>query len=282
MKSMQNQMIHLHPRNYKEVKGRIVFYFDKNWITQQDFEKVSEEMLKAKTLVITSYRKNEESSRRYTLYVGKNCLQFSESTTENINFYSSKVISGKKVVEKKKDLYKTKKFTIIPSGGVYIVYNHQIIPASDSASNKSWSMDQDVYDDLMQKMEAYFDYDGDDAEENVKEEKIIIKERFRKNVLKPFRDFADKEDWVEKYNQAQGEGVSYFKREYRSKNEKGSVYDFYSRDKNADTEKGLFNVGDRITVVDDSEGNRGVYTGVLNDIDAVSHQCLCSFYHYIT
>lgn len=275
---MNIQTIKLHPKNYKEVKGTIVFYLDNRWINEDVFLKMYEELQNAKTLVITSYRKSNETDRKYSLYMGKSVIQFSESTTKNTNFYSSRILTGKKAVEKKDQLYRTKIFTIIPSGGVYTVYNGQIYPQSD----KSWSMDQDVYNELMNQMEAYFD--SEEEEENISEskEQIKITERFRRNIIRPFRDYTDKENWVEQYRQSRGEGIEYFKRKFREKNNKGAVYDFYSIDPNADPEKNLFSMGDRITVMTQNDNDGGMYTGVINDIDAESENAVIfsvSFYY---
>lgn len=62
---------------------------------------------------------------------------------------------------KKDNLYRTKIFTIIPSGGVFVVYNKEIHP---SVSDNSWKMEQSVLNNLLDSMEAYFE--ADDANED--------------------------------------------------------------------------------------------------------------------
>lgn len=129
-------------------------------------------------------------------------------------------------------------------------------------------MEQSVLNNLLDSMEAYFE--ADDANEDgsdAKKEKIKISERFRRNIIRPFRDYTDKENWVEQYKQAQGDGIGYFRREFIRKNDKGPVYGFYSTDANANPENGAFSIGDRVTVIDTNGTEHGVYTGVVEDID---------------
>ena len=271
---MNNQILKLHPRSYREVNGRLIFYLDKryeyhnNGITQEIYEAVLDELLKSKALVVTAYRKSESSQFQYTLYVGQYCMSFSESTTENMDFYSSRILRGKAATRIRQNLYKKKVFTIIPKGGVYVIYNNQMVPASDDIFNNDWSMDSDVYNGLVAQMEQYFESDEEENEDE-KQEKITIKERFRKNVLKPFQDYTDKEDWVEKVNQAQGEGVLYHKRKYKSKHAKGSIYDFYSNDPNADPENNFLVEGSRVSIIDEN-GTMSMYTGIVQEVDAES------------
>lgn len=76
-------------------------------------------------------------------------------------------------------------------------------------------------------MEAYFE--ADDANEDgsdAKKEKIKISERFRRNIIRPFRDYTDKENWVEQYKQAQGDGIGYFRREFIRKMIRDQSMDF--------------------------------------------------------
>lgn len=273
-----NNLIKLHPKNYKEISDKVIFYINEQKVSKTNFEGIFKELRASKTLVVTSYKKNSSSERRYSVYIGHYVLNFFGS--EYLNLQCTSVLYEKKAAEKKANLYRTKIFTIIPSGGVYVVYNKEIHP---EVSDNSWKMDQNVLDDLLDRMETYFeseDYDDDDSGE--KKERIKISERFRRNIIRPFRDYTDKENWVEQYKQAQGEGIEYYHREFISKNDKGSVYGFYSTDINADTEKGFFSVGDRVTVIDTSGEEHGVYTGVLEDIDDESHDAVIlslAFYH---
>ena len=258
-----NDFIKLHPKNYKEVSDKIIFYINEQKVSQNNFEGIFKELRASKTLVVTSYEKNASSERRYSVYVGHYVLNFFGS--DYLNLQCTSVLYGKKAVEKKDNLYRTKIFTIIPSGGVFVVYNKEIHP---SVSDNSWKMEQSVLNNLLDSMEAYFE--ADDANEDgsdAKKEKIKISERFRRNIIRPFRDYTDKENWVEQYNQAQGDGIGYFRREFIRKNDKGPVYGFYSTDANANPENGAFSIGDRVTVIDTNGTEHGVYTGVVEDID---------------
>ena len=230
-----NDFIKLHPKNYKEVSDKIIFYINEQKVSQNNFEGIFKELRASKTLVVTSYEKNASSERRYSVYVGHYVLNFFGS--DYLNLQCTSVLYGKKAVEKKDNLYRTKIFTIIPSGGVFVVYNKEIHP---SVSDNSWKMEQSVLNNLLDSMEAYFE--ADDANEDgsdAKKEKIKISERFRRNIIRPFRDYTDKENWVEQYKQAQGDGIGYFRREFIRKNDKGPVYGFYSTDANANPEMEL-------------------------------------------
>lgn len=196
-----------------------------------------------------------------------------------LNLQCTSVLYGKKAAEKKDQLFKTRIFTIIPDGSVHIVYGGAIYPEVD---DNSWKMNESIYNDLLDSMERYFDSDEDEDESEQTIERIKISERFKRNIVRPFRDYTDKENWVEQYKQSQGEGVLYFKREFSQKTNKGSVYDFYSNDGNADEENAFFTVGDRVTVIDIEKADRGVYTGVLENIDDESDDAVIysiAFYH---
>lgn len=275
---MNESVIKLHPRNYKKVSGRVVFYLNAQKVSQDNFNNILKELTGCKTFVVTSYKKNTTSERRYSLYVGKYVLNFFGS--DYLNLQCTSVLYGKKAAEKKDQLYKTKIFTIIPDGSIHIVYGRDIYPEVD---DNSWKMDADIYNDLLDSMEEYFDSDGEEEESEQKIERIKISERFKRNIIRPFREYTDKENWVEQYKQSQGEGLLYFKRVFEQKTNKGSVYNFFSNDeKNADSENSFFNIGDRITVIDTENAERGVYTGVLENIDDESTDAVIysiAFYH---
>lgn len=270
---MSESVIKLHPRNYKKICGRIIFYFSVQKISEENFNNIIREISGYKTFIVTSYKKNNTSERRYSLYVGKYVLNFLGS--DFLNLQCTSVLYGKKAAEKKDQLYKTKIFTIIPDGSIHGVYAGGIYPKVD---DNSWKMSESIYYDLLNSMEEYFELDEDDEET----EKIKISERFKRNIIRPFRDYTDKENWVEQYKQSQGEGVHYFKREFVQKTNKGSVYSFFSNDENADLENSFFNNGDRVTVIDTEKVDRGVYTGVLENIDNESDDAVIysiAFYH---
>lgn len=154
-----NDFIKLHPKNYKEVSDKIIFYINEQKVSQNNFESIFKELRASKTLVVTSYKKNASSERRYSVYVGHYVLNFFGS--DYLNLQCTSVLYGKKAVEKKDNLYRTKIFTIIPSGGVFVVYNKEIHP---SVSDNSWKMEQSVLNNLLDSMEAYFE--ADDANED--------------------------------------------------------------------------------------------------------------------
>ena len=274
-----SESMKIHPKNYKEFKGRLVFYLPPK-IRNNDADKIFFALQKAKTLVITSHLKSSEHSRWYSLYLGKNVLHFNESTDKNIDFVVTKLLWGLKAEEEKKDLYNEKIFTIIPAGSVHIIYNGAIRPET---SDGSWSMDASLYNELIAQMESYFS--SEDETEAVREN-ITISERFRRNVLRPFQDFTDKENWVEKYKQAQGEGLTFYAQRFERKTNKGNVYTFFSKDsiivQEEDEEKNIFNIADRVTIMDTEHGEHGVYTGEIADIDTDAPEGTAisvAFYH---
>lgn len=274
---MSESVIKLHPRNYKKISGRIIFFFNAQKVSKDNFNNILKELSGCKTFVVTSYKKNNTSERRYSLYVGKYVLNFLGS--DYLNLQCTSVLYGKKAAEKKEQLYKTRIFTIIPDGSVHIVYDGAIYPEVD---DNSWKMNESTYNDLLDSMEGYFDSDVDDEEIEQKEERIKISERFKRNIIRPFRDYTDKENWVERYKQSQGEGLLYFRREFVQTTNKGSVYNFFSNDENADSENAFFNMGDRVTVIDTEKADRSVYTGVVENIDNESDDAVIysiAFYH---
>ncbi len=274
---MNEEVVKLHPRNYKKISGRLIFYLNAQKVSWDDFDNILRELRGCKTFVVTSYKKNASSERRYSLYVGRYVLNFFGS--DYLNLQCTSVLYGKKAAEKKDQLYKTRIFTIIPAGSVHIVYGGDIYPEVD---DNSWKMNENVYYDLLDSMEEYFESDDDEEETDGKSERIKISERFKRNIIRPFRDYTDKENWVEQYKQSQGEGISYYKREYSRKTNKGAVYDFFSNDEKADSENAFFNVGDRITVIENGNTDKGVYTGVLENIDNESTDAVIfsvAFYH---
>jgi signal recognition particle GTPase len=274
---MSEEIIKLYPRNYKKVSGKIKIFLKADKVLQDDFNRISEELSECKCLTVTSYKKNA-SERRYSLYIGRYVLNFLGG--DNSNLHCSSVLFGKEAAERKGQLYKTRIFNIIPNGGIYIIYNGEIYPKT---VDNSWDMDEATYNDLLDSLEEYFDSDEEETPEQ-KKERIKISERFKRNIIRPFSDYTDKEEWVEQYKQSQGEGVLYFKREFSKRMNKGSVYNFFSIDENADPENTFFNIGDKITVIDTKNMDRRRYDGVLENIDNESTNSVIysiAFYHQL-
>lgn len=107
---INNYSIKLHPRNYKELDGRLIFYFREKMVKSEDFEAILHEIRSAKTLVITSFKKNEFSERYYALYIGRYVLYFDRS--DNNNFRCTKVLFGKKPLKKKR-IYIRQRFLLL-------------------------------------------------------------------------------------------------------------------------------------------------------------------------
>lgn len=273
---MNDSIIKLHPKNYKEIPNRIIFYMNEQKISENDFKIIFKELRSSKTLVVTSYKKDLAAERRYSLYIGSHVMNFMGCDYQNLQCTS--LLCGKRAKEKKEKLYKTRIFTIIPTGGVFVVYNKEIHP---EVTDNSWKMDQDVYNELLDCMEGYFDSEDEEDDEK-KENRIRVSDRFRRNIIQPFQDYTDKEHWVEQYKMIQGEGVGYFKRQFCEKNDKGAVYKFYSNDINANPEKEFFHVGDRIAVIDNTNAEYATDIGYLEEIDNESTDCAIfhvAFYH---
>ena len=137
---MNESIIKLHPRNYLKITGRIIFYLNAQKVSQDDFNSIYRELSGCKTLVVTSYKKNATTERRYSLYVGRYVLNFFGS--DFLNLQCTSILFGKKATEKKEQLYKTRIFTIIPDGSINIVYGGAIYPEVD---DNSWKMDETIY-----------------------------------------------------------------------------------------------------------------------------------------
>lgn len=283
MEKQREDSLVLYPKNYVEIKSRIIFFLYEKKIRKDDAELIYQALQKARTLVITSYKKNEDRARIYSLFLGNIVLKFSQSRDRNSNFYVTSILKGNRAKEYKRGLYKEKIFTIIPSGGVYMINtvdgNRVIRPES---GDNSWSMIPYDFNRLVGMMGSYFDSEDETPDEEV----IQISERFRRNVLRPFQDFTEKENWVEKYKQAQGEGLFYYAQKFERKTNKGNVYTFYSKDpiviEEEEEERNVFNIGDRVTIMDTEHGEHGVYTGEIEDIDTEAEEGVAvsvAFYH---
>lgn len=147
-------------------------------------------------------------------------------------------------------------------------------PKNLLTEHEAWQMDSDLINDLQDSMESYFDSDEDEPEQEKKEDSVKVSERFKRNILKPFQDYTAKEQWVEDNNQAQGEGVSFFKREFRKAGAKGPSYAFYSIDTEADPEKGMFQIGEQATIISEIESEIVKINGVITDIDCESEDAV--------
>ena len=88
-----NDFIKLHPKNYKEVSDKVIFYINEQKVSQNNFESIFKELRASKTLVVTSYKKNASSERRYSVYVGHYVLNFFGS--DYLNLQCTSVLYGK-------------------------------------------------------------------------------------------------------------------------------------------------------------------------------------------
>ncbi len=254
---MINKSLKLRSRDYKEVNERLIFYLSNKVGNRDTFDIIQSELKDKKNLLITStYRKNKNADRRFSLYAGKIVINFTES--DKFNFACTKILIGERAIEKKRNLYKNKVFKIIPTGGIYFVYNGQLYPECE---NTSWSMDTDVYQDILDSMTDYFETEESEDSEEIenKKKKERIPERFVRNILKPFRSYTEKEDWVERSKQAK---IQFYKAEYVNTDKKGPIYNFYYRNENPiidedeDEQVYPFNVGERISIEDENEDEK--------------------------
>lgn len=71
-----NDFIKLHPKNYKEVSDKIIFYINEQKVSQNNFEGIFKELRASKTLVVTSYKKNASSERRIFCICRTLCVEF--------------------------------------------------------------------------------------------------------------------------------------------------------------------------------------------------------------
>ena len=62
---MNESVIKLHPRNYKKISGRIIFFINAQKVSEGNFNNILKELRGCKTFVVTSYKKNNTSERRY-------------------------------------------------------------------------------------------------------------------------------------------------------------------------------------------------------------------------
>ena len=90
MEKQREDSLVLYPKNYVEIKSRIIFFLYEKKIRKDDAELIYQALQKARTLVITSYKKNEDRARIYSLFLGNIVLKFSQSRDRNSNFYVKK------------------------------------------------------------------------------------------------------------------------------------------------------------------------------------------------
>lgn len=263
----------LHPKSFKELKDRLIFYVDKKFIDDSGYEAAKKELLHVRDLVVTGTKKSGTDEWKYQLHAGEHCFHIAQSTTKNYNFYLSRIISGEAAKKQIKDLYKKRIFTIIPSGGVFLIYNNQMEPVyqDGNTSSADWSMDVPVYNQLIAQMDDYFE-NGDDEETGAGSAASQVSPRFRDNIIKPFQDFTDKEKWVEQIKLFSEDGVVYTGREYVRSTDKGPVYRFFV-DANAvqgEDDSYRYKEGDRITVVSPENERQEICTGVVESLDDIS------------
>lgn len=54
---MSESVVKLHPRNYKKISGRIIFFLNAQKVSKDNFNNILKELSGCKTFVITSYKK---------------------------------------------------------------------------------------------------------------------------------------------------------------------------------------------------------------------------------
>lgn len=54
---MNDAIIKLHPKNYKEISDKIIFYINEQKVSENNFDLIFQKLRSSKTLVVTSYKK---------------------------------------------------------------------------------------------------------------------------------------------------------------------------------------------------------------------------------
>ncbi|MBR5681264.1 MAG: hypothetical protein IKX19_11490, partial [Clostridia bacterium] len=233
------QLLRLHPKSYKQVKERIIFFFPSN-IPQGRVDAVIGEIQKAKHLVVGAYRRNEQSDFAYNLTAGSYWIRF-YTNADYTNFQIGDIRDGRDAARFRNRSYRDKVFTIIPTGEILFVHHvvpsrvrllsdHVLRPVMDT-EHVSWNMDLRLFSDLRDAMYSYFSSDDTVAEEDGEDKRVEVSGRFRANILRPFKEYTEKESWIELNRQLSGQGVSYVRREYVRTDPKGPVYRFFTERK---------------------------------------------------
>lgn len=265
MKMSSSSILKLHPCNYINLPEPIIFFWvDKN--IEEDAMNVIRLLGKAKTLVITGYQQKDENWA-YNLHLGDMTLSMREGADNNgASTYNFSLERSRHENIAKKSLYQRGRFTVIPGAGVHVIYEKRIYIASGKSMDDDWHMTEEVYNDLIKRMETYF-INGD--EDTLQPSYFKVSRKFERNVLKPFGNYTDKEHQVELKQQADKESVSYFKRRFVKMASKGPVYSFFSKDILADDLKNqMLSEGDRVNIL--SGRASGPCSGILESIDNTS------------
>lgn len=275
---MMNNLLNIYPRNYIEVNKPFVFFFIEK-IKETDVMLACEALQNSKIWTITSSKRSISSDERtYFLYVSDLVIKV-VPFSQRLNFQVINIYTGSKAKEKKDKLYKTRTFMIVHSG-IKAVHNKKMILDLGGGSDfDSWQMDAATFEKTVSEMENYFDEEIE--EKNKTKKRIVINERFRKNILTPFRNYTNKENWVELYKQTQAEGIDYYQRVYSGSTTRGPMYSFYSHDNNANPEEGFWRIGDRVSIVAYDSQIDTVFSGFIDNIDNESTDAIIitiSFY----
>lgn len=96
---MNDAIIKLHPKNYKEISDKIIFYINEQKVSENNFDLIFQKLRSSKTLVVTSYKKDVAAERRYSLYIDQYVINFMGS--DYLNLQCTSILSGKKAIEKR-------------------------------------------------------------------------------------------------------------------------------------------------------------------------------------
>lgn len=260
---MKESMVKLHPDSYIKLEIPLVFYISTK--NSEDIVKTFVATLRnQKSTLVISGKKERGGEWLYSLLTRSFCMKFKMSGDHD-NFSVTHFSEDSRARSRFDDPY-TKMFLIEPAADVYYVYGNAIYSVkSDAAANMPWNMDHDKYIALIRQMNDFFE-----GANETKNSKKAYGKRFEANVLNPFRNYTAKERYAEESKAGENEGLSYSKRNFIKRHDKGSSYAFYSNDPNADPEKAFFSVGNKITLFN-SDGTKA-QTGILYDIDSESSE----------
>jgi len=258
----------VHPISYKKLKTPFILFTTRK-VSSSQFDEILTELKGQSILSIHIEKVTKTKDWRYILVHPKFCLRLAADHADKRNFSIISVETDNRSLYKYNNPH-MEMFYIEVAAGIQIVNGNTLysITEGTSLSEGDWSMDREEYNSLIKQMRFYHD----NGDYNTNDSDIKISRTFEESVLNPFKYYTEKERRVEEDKVASSDGITFERCEFIDSNARSSIFAFYSSDPNADPEKALLNVGNRVTLFD-SEG-KACHSGQIFDIDAETEEAV--------
>lgn len=235
-------LLQVHPNSYKKLESPLVIFMSPKY-SQEQFDRACEVLRDREYLSVYVY-KTKEGEFRYVIAHPQLYISLADNMGKN-NFSVCVIDNDKRSL----DRYNrpgTDWFIIEPKADIHIIYRNNLhsLEKASIVADGSWSMNEQDFDDLVGRMQRHHDGEFDN------ESRVRISRNFESGVLKYFREYTAKERLVEEIKAGDGDGITFFKREFLGtvSGGRGSTYAFYSNDEAANPENPPLSVGNKVTL----------------------------------